>query len=466
MNIKSNNNCKNEGFTLLELLLAILIMTLLAVFLYLTLNPVEISKRLRDSQRMSDLATLKNAIGFYQINTPQSFFTGVDSFGCKGTATSQEWQATDYIYYSYPSDGSGAEITAKTLDGMTFTIGGAHQVPSTNLYGVDGVGWLPINFLTLAGGSPISKLPIDPVNTIADPANPRSTDLVYRYICLESTLKYEINATLESYAYTVSDNKMAKDGGNNDNYYEVGTDLSVFYSENSACVPNCLNKNCGNNGCSGSCGNCSGTMICANGVCENAPFVCGDNFTDSRDSLVYSTINLNGQCWLSRNLAYLPSVSPSATGATNTPQFYVYDYQGANTIAAKLTSNYLNYGALYNHLASVTACPAGWHLPSDAEWTTLINFAGGTSAAGSALKASSTNIIPWDGQDSMRFSILPEGRRHVAGSFFSQGTNAYYWSATTNVSGAWTRGFSSGLNAVSRAVNNLDYGYPIRCVKD
>ena len=466
MNIKSNNDCRNEGFTLLELLLVVLIMALLAVFLYLTINPVEISKRLRDSQRMSDLATLKKAIGFYQVNKSHPFFAGTDNAACKGTLNDPNWQTTDYIYYSYPSDGAGAEITAKTLDGMTFTIGGAHQVPSTNLYAVDGVGWLPINFLTLAGGSPISKLPVDPINSIADPANPKSSDLVYRYICLESTLKYEIDATFESNAYAVKDNKMAKDGGNNDNYYEVGTDLGIFNGESSACVPNCLNSNCGNDGCGNSCGSCSGTMICNNGVCENTPFVCGDNFTDSRDSLVYSTINLNGQCWLSSNLAYLPNVSPSATGATNTPLFYVYGYQGTSTITAKLASNYLNYGALYNHLASVTACPSGWHLPSDAEWTTLSNFAGGAGNAGGVLKASSTNIIPWDGQDSIIFKILATGRRHTVGAFYSQGTNAYYWSSSTTTSGAWTRGFSSGSNAVSRAVNNLDYGYSVRCLKD
>jgi hypothetical protein len=45
---------------------------------------------------------------------------------------------------------------------------------------------------------------------------------------MESTKRYEVDARLESTAYTVDDAKMTKDGGNNANYYEVGTDLSIL----------------------------------------------------------------------------------------------------------------------------------------------------------------------------------------------------------------------------------------------
>jgi hypothetical protein len=100
-------------------------------------------------------------------------------------------------------------------------------VAAANLALTNGTGWLPVNLTTLPGGSPISNLPIDPVNTMTV-AGVTSTDLVYRYACMESTKKYEIAARLESTAYTSDDNKMTKDGGNNANYYEVGTDLTIL----------------------------------------------------------------------------------------------------------------------------------------------------------------------------------------------------------------------------------------------
>ena len=55
-----------------------------------------------------------------------------------------------------------------------------------------------------------------------------STDLVYRYSCSISPLAFEIDAQLESTAYTVTDNKRASDGGNSALYYETGTNLLIL----------------------------------------------------------------------------------------------------------------------------------------------------------------------------------------------------------------------------------------------
>jgi len=121
---------------------------------------------------------------------------------------------------------------SKSLDGVTFTgTGGPVQVTKANAGLTNGNGWIPINFSALPGGSPISNLPIDPTNSVATPSAPTSSDLVYRYICSEKDLTYEINATLESQAYTTTENKAAKDGGNNDSYYEVGTGLGLLSTE-------------------------------------------------------------------------------------------------------------------------------------------------------------------------------------------------------------------------------------------
>jgi prepilin-type N-terminal cleavage/methylation domain-containing protein len=218
---------KNQGFTLLELLIVIAIIAILSVILVLVLDPAETLKKSRDSQRMSDLATLKTALGLYSTSTVSPLMGGASNAACKGTSAGDATYAsvTDKIFYSYPTE-SGT-ITDTTLDGgATYPL--KNQVALATVAATNNTGWLPVNLSGLPGGSPISNLPIDPVNTITALGTVASTDLVYRYVCSEYTLKYEIDARLESTAYTVDDNKMAKDGGNNAAYYEVGTDLGLL----------------------------------------------------------------------------------------------------------------------------------------------------------------------------------------------------------------------------------------------
>ncbi|MCK5085475.1 prepilin-type N-terminal cleavage/methylation domain-containing protein, partial [Candidatus Parcubacteria bacterium] len=59
----TKNEKNMEGFTLLELLIVIAILAILSAVLILILNPAETMKKSRDTQRMSDLATMKTAIG-------------------------------------------------------------------------------------------------------------------------------------------------------------------------------------------------------------------------------------------------------------------------------------------------------------------------------------------------------------------------------------------------------------------
>lgn len=219
---------KKQGFTLLELLIVIAIIAILSVILVLVLDPSETLKKSRDSQRMSDLSTIKTALGLYSTSVSAPFMAGAASnAGCKGsTSSDSSYAAGDKIYYSYPSD--GVAITDATLDGGSTSVPASVQVTNANLALTNGTGWLPVNLDGLPSGSPVSNLPIDPINTVTAPASVVNTDLVYRYVCSEKTLKYEINARLESTAYTVDDNKMAKDGGNNANFFEVGTDLKLL----------------------------------------------------------------------------------------------------------------------------------------------------------------------------------------------------------------------------------------------
>jgi uncharacterized protein (TIGR02145 family) len=113
-------------------------------------------------------------------------------------------------------------------------------------------------------------------------------------------------------------------------------------------------------------------------------------------------------------------------------------------------------------------CPSGWHVPSDAEWETLVNFVGGRSIAGTRLKSATGWSSSGNDTDDFGFSALPGGRIDIfIGSFGYVGTFGIWWSATEN--GATT---VACLGMYSHRRNVLwDYwakrsGLSLRCVRD
>ena len=216
---------KDSGFTLLELLIVISIIAILSVALVIVLNPAETLRKSRDAQRLSDLSTMKTAIGLYLTSAATPTLGNASSNATCKTTPATVWgtAGTFKIWYSLASSSA---ITDTTLDGSTTTTP-AFQVTTPAL--TDGTGWIPINFGSLTGGSPISNIPVDPTNTIANLASVASTDLVYRYACSVTPLAYEIDAQLESSAYTTAPNDLrANDGGNSASYYETGTNLGIL----------------------------------------------------------------------------------------------------------------------------------------------------------------------------------------------------------------------------------------------
>lgn len=226
----------SKGFTLLELLIVIAILATLATIVVLVLNPAETLAKSRDTQRMSDLQTLKAAIALYTTTVssptlgsttdtgtnPRTDFTNTACQSTIGTFTAGE----DRIWYSTTSDSN--TITDDTLDDTTFSLGfGATQANDAYQTYTDGTGWVPVKLDTVTGGSPISNLPIDPTNTVTTLSTVVLTDLVYRYACFVSggVQSFELNARLESTEFST---KMTKDGGDNASLFEVGTNLKIL----------------------------------------------------------------------------------------------------------------------------------------------------------------------------------------------------------------------------------------------
>ena len=207
-------------------------------------------------------------------------------------------------------------------------------------------------------------------------------------------------------------------------------------------------------------------------------------FTDSRDGNEYNWVQIGDQVWMAENLKYLPSVVGPGTGSQTTPHYYVYGYNGTNVADAKATDNYATYGVLYNWTAAMDGeassttnpsgiqgvCPAGWHLPSDAEWTELTDYLGGTSDAGGKLKETGTthwNSPNTGATNETGFTALPGGYRNFNGTFNYFGYNGNWWSATENSThGAWYRNMYFNFSNVYRNFVNKELGFSVRCLRD
>ena len=189
------------------------------------------------------------------------------------------------------------------------------------------------------------------------------------------------------------------------------------------------------------------------------------------DGNVYRTITIGTQTWMVENLKVtryrngdaLPNVTNGTEWNNLTTGAYC-DYE--NT-----ASNSTVYGKLYNWHAvfdSRNIAPTGWHVASDAEWTTLTTFLGGEDVAGGKLKEKGTAhwLSPnYGATNETGFSALPGGN-YNGGSYNDLGSNGYWWSSTEYSSSAWNRYMNNTHGEVYRTSNNQSVGFSVRCVRD
>jgi uncharacterized protein (TIGR02145 family) len=187
------------------------------------------------------------------------------------------------------------------------------------------------------------------------------------------------------------------------------------------------------------------------------------------DGNKYKTVLIGGQTWTSENLKVthyrngdpIPNITDSATWVNLTTGAYCdYNNDPAN-------SN--TYGRLYNWYAvndSRGIAPLGWHVPTNLELATLINYLGGSGGAGCKLKVSYTNTPPWDGTNLSGFTALPAGLR-FNGKCALLGTSSSFWSSTGYNA---TEGVILGLTSMTCGSFNSSYdksvGISIRCIRD
>lgn len=177
-------------------------------------------------------------------------------------------------------------------------------------------------------------------------------------------------------------------------------------------------------------------------------------FKDERDGQTYRIVTIGEQTWMAENLNY------------ETEESYCYKMAPAKCE---------KYGRLYSWYDAIKACPAGWHLPTKAEWDTLITFAGGTSRAGYRLRSSngwnhydghSSNFEVGHkyGDDTYGFTVLAAGFQNND-SFDDDGDAAYFWTSSWTSSGATAVKFQCDWDRVGDSRDPMYFAMSVRCLK-
>jgi uncharacterized protein (TIGR02145 family) len=203
------------------------------------------------------------------------------------------------------------------------------------------------------------------------------------------------------------------------------------------------------------------------------PVVTHSNTVTDIDGNIYHTITIGTQVWMVENLKTtryndgtpIPLVTGGPAWANLKAPGYCFYNNDANI-------NKALYGAIYNWFTVNTGklCPAGWHVPIDAEWTTLTNYLGGENAAGGKMKESGIShwVTPNDGaNNSSGFTALPAGYRQDDGSFYNINDDDYWWSSTVSTpTNSWGRNVNYNYAYVTRDSFNKRFGYSVRCIRD
>jgi len=196
-------------------------------------------------------------------------------------------------------------------------------------------------------------------------------------------------------------------------------------------------------------------------------FTCGDSV--NYHGYDYATVQIGVQCWFAENLrTELYRNGDSILGGL-TNEEWVSTALGAQAFYDYDSLNLIEYGRLYNFNAVIDfrgLCPVDWHVPSDEEFSVLIEFAGGEAIAGEQLKATTTWPFDSGGVDNYGFNALPAGSFADPGFFSDLSAKARFWSNTeVHENAAWGRELNSSTSSF-RWDNGKGNGFSVRCLKD
>lgn len=202
------------------------------------------------------------------------------------------------------------------------------------------------------------------------------------------------------------------------------------------------------------------------------------------DGRTYQTIKIGDQWWTAENSKETQYRNGNAIPNEVDREKWASLVSGARCAYDNNESNADTYGYLYNWFAVVDSrnlAPAGWHVPSDAEWKQLEIYLGmssseagksgfrGTDEGG---KMKEVGTVHWNSPNAgatneSGFTALPGGKRVDWGDYYQLGLRACFWSVTEdNYAFAWDRSVHYNSSEVCRFSDYKESGYSVRLVKD
>jgi uncharacterized protein (TIGR02145 family) len=211
--------------------------------------------------------------------------------------------------------------------------------------------------------------------------------------------------------------------------------------------------------------------------------VCPTSTVTDVDGNIYNTVAIGTQCWTKENLKvtkYNDGVTPIPDETANTSGWGSLA-TGARSeyVAAGVTGYVSTYGYLYNWYAAAgiitnggsptkNICPATWRVPTETDWTNLVNFLGTTP--GTQLRENSSLWAVNTGTDQYGFSARPGGWRNFVSWFRFIGTDAFFWTATYDVINNSAVSVAIAGNQdnvfIGAGFQSAVEGYSVRCLKN
>lgn len=192
------------------------------------------------------------------------------------------------------------------------------------------------------------------------------------------------------------------------------------------------------------------------------------------DGNIYETIVIGTQTWMTANLRVTKYRNGNVIGTTSPATLdisvesapkYQWAYDGNSSTVA-------DYGRLYTWYAITDVrgiCPVGWHIPSDEEWQTLVDYLGSNSEAGDKLKEAGNMHWTSDnaGTNQSGFTATGSGSRLAEGTFEGWKESARFWNASAcNSASAYTNNLQTHLPNVDHFCDSKSLGLSVRCIKD
>ncbi|HBY02033.1 MAG TPA: hypothetical protein DEG92_05785, partial [Rikenellaceae bacterium] len=202
------------------------------------------------------------------------------------------------------------------------------------------------------------------------------------------------------------------------------------------------------------------------------------------DGNTYSTVLIGTQVWMAQNLkttkyndgSDIPNVTDNTLWGGRTQGAYCYYNNNVGTDYGATYGALYNWYTVDNNDATKVAsnggkniCPAGWHVPTVEEWTTLIDFLGGQYVAGGELKETGTThwASPNTGAtNSSGFTALSGGYRNEVGTYLDITKYSCYRNSTSYGSDGGHLLLSYDNKYIYTLQSNKTYGIFVRCIKD